>query len=200
VPGDTASVRHLLGGVAVGAALLVVFGALLASADRAFARALREATPDVARHGSCRRSCCSRSGPPPCCSLPVACSPRAPANHGRAARCRPDWVPALVMLDSLFGWFIVVHLARLFGDDRYVLGPGGPDYAEYARARFVQLLVVTALTLVVIAVVAQCPDFCIFPSGKNPQAAATYRQLWGTIGVGGTRLAGRAVADVADVR
>jgi hypothetical protein len=26
---------------------------------------------------------------------------------------------------------------------------------------------------------SQCPNFCIVPSGKNPQAASMYRQLWG---------------------
>jgi hypothetical protein len=26
---------------------------------------------------------------------------------------------------------------------------------------------------------SHCPDFCIFPSRKNPEAAAKYRQLWG---------------------
>jgi len=43
----------------------------------------------------------------------------------------------------------------LFGGDTHVLGAGGPTYAQYARGGFWQLLVVTALTLAVLAAAAR---------------------------------------------
>jgi FtsH-binding integral membrane protein len=46
---------------------------------------------------------------------------------------------------------VVVQIAVLFGGDAHVLGADGPTYAEYARGGFWQLLVVTALTLGVLA-------------------------------------------------
>jgi hypothetical protein len=61
-------------------------------------------------------------------------------------------VVPLAALDLLFAGFVAVQLRVLFGGDRHVLAAGGPDYADYARQGFWQLLVVTGLTLAVLAV------------------------------------------------
>lgn len=52
----------------------------------------------------------------------------------------------------LFLGFVAVQLRVLFGGDRHVLTTDDLTYAEYARQGFWQLLAVTGLTLLVIAV------------------------------------------------
>ena len=59
------------------------------------------------------------------------------------------------MLDVLFGAFAYIQLGIIFEGHTYVLGPGGPTYASFARTGFVQLLVVTLLTLGVFAALAR---------------------------------------------
>jgi len=58
----------------------------------------------------------------------------------------------LAVVDGLFLSFVVVQLTVLFGSREHVLRTTGLTYAEYARHGFWQLLVVTGLTLAVIAV------------------------------------------------
>jgi hypothetical protein len=62
-----------------------------------------------------------------------------------------EWAIPLVLVDLLFGLFVWVQVTVLFGGHDYVLGIGGPDYATYARGGFVQLGIVTALTLGLVA-------------------------------------------------
>jgi Domain of unknown function (DUF4153) len=51
-----------------------------------------------------------------------------------------------------------VQMPVLFAGHDYVLAPGGPDYAVYARGGFRELLLVTLLTLGVIGAVARWAD------------------------------------------
>jgi hypothetical protein len=69
---------------------------------------------------------------------------------GRPVR-RWEWTIPLTVLDLLFLSFVLVQLTVLFGSRDHVLRTEGLTYAEYARHGFWELLVVTALTLVVIA-------------------------------------------------
>jgi hypothetical protein len=71
---------------------------------------------------------------------------------GQRARSRWDWVLPLGMLNVLFAVFLGVQATVLFRGDDYILGVGGPDYAEYARAGFTQLLTVVILILPIIAI------------------------------------------------
>lgn len=59
---------------------------------------------------------------------------------------------ALAALDAVFAAFVIVQATVLFGGHRHVLDTAGLTYAEYARQGFWQLLMVSALTLLVIAV------------------------------------------------
>jgi hypothetical protein len=61
-------------------------------------------------------------------------------------------VGILVLLFTVFG---LVQLTTLFGGSRYVLDTSGMTYAVYARSGFWQLLVVTILTLGVVAAAAR---------------------------------------------
>jgi hypothetical protein len=81
---------------------------------------------------------------------------REPAGAAQKRRLGlAEWVIPLAMLDALFGVFVWVQITVLFAGDEFVLGPGGPDYAVYARGGSAQLGVVTVLTLGVLAVLAR---------------------------------------------
>lgn len=65
---------------------------------------------------------------------------------------RWEWALPLGVLDALFVIFVAVQASVLFGGNRHVLETEGLTYAEYARQGFWQLLVVSALTMVVLSV------------------------------------------------
>src|SRR6185295_1110897 len=62
-----------------------------------------------------------------------------------------EWVVPIAVLDALFLSFVTIQLTVLFGGHRHVLDTAGLTYAEYARNGFGQLVVVTLLTLSVVA-------------------------------------------------
>ncbi|WP_306204878.1 DUF4153 domain-containing protein [Actinoplanes sp. RD1] len=140
--------------VVVSLVLLVVFGALFASADAAFAGILRTVVPDVdavtvvrwvfvfaVAGGVLGGAAYLRAAPP---------------AAGRSARTprrvrRLEWAVPLSLLVLLFALFVAVQLTVLFGGAQHVLVTEGLTYAEYARSGFWQLLVITGLTLLVLA-------------------------------------------------
>ncbi|MFD7980651.1 DUF4173 domain-containing protein [Streptomyces sp. NPDC059071] len=138
--------------VAVG--LLVVFGALFAGADAAFADLLGSLMPDVSLDQAPWRFLCFLLGL--FGAMAVARTAAAPLRWDRLsfgrgrARGRLEWALPLVVLNLLFAAFNAIQLAVLFGGYDKVLSETGLTYAEYARQGFWQLLMATLLTLVVI--------------------------------------------------
>lgn len=136
--------------------LLVVFGALFASADAAFAQIAEQALPDVDSLGELQVRAIwfalilALAG-----ALASAGAGRRPAPEPTArdaAGLGPiEWITALGGLNLLFGAFVAVQATVLFGGDERVLETAGLTYAEYAREGFGQLLVAAALTLGVVA-------------------------------------------------
>ncbi|MGW5559623.1 DUF4153 domain-containing protein [Micromonospora sp. NPDC003944] len=150
---------RILTSLAISAVLLALFGVLFASADAVFAELVTGLLPDV--------------------SLPAAIGwtfrlvliggvllggaylvSRPPDLEGlRPPPSRPvhrlEWTVPLVLLDALFAAFVLVQLTVLFGGAGHVLRTAGLTYAQYARGGFWQLLAVTALTLLVIAIAAR---------------------------------------------
>jgi hypothetical protein len=141
--------------------LLAVFGALFRSADPAFARltgsmvrafspdSLVRATLGFVIVGMLALGATYLTANPPGPERETA------RHHGGRRLGLAEWVIPLVMLDVLFGLFVWVQITVLFAGDEFVLGPGGPDYAVYARGGSAQLGVVTVLTLGVLAVLAR---------------------------------------------
>ena len=82
-------------------------------------------------------------------TAPPDLSGMAGGRPGRVTRF--EWAIPLGLLTLLFAMFVAVQLAVLFGGSRHVLDTDGLTYADYARGGFWQLLVVTGLTLVVLA-------------------------------------------------
>ena len=141
--------------LAVTAGLLLVFGVLFTSADAVFAsyvpRLELELLPGQVVVGLLVAVASATLAhlalaPPPWSGV------RLPL--GRPARLG-EWLLPLVALDALVLAFVLVQLGGVLGGHRHVLGTAGLSYAEYARQGFAQLVAVTALTLVVVAVAAR---------------------------------------------
>ncbi|WP_434027377.1 DUF4153 domain-containing protein [Streptomyces graminofaciens] len=139
-------------GVAV--ALLLVFGALFAGADAAFAEMLGALVPDASASDGPWRFLLFALGL--LGALAAARTAAAPAHWDRAKipagreRGRAEWALPLIVLVALFAVFNAVQLAVLFGGYDAVLKETGQTYAQYARQGFWQLLMATLLTLLVI--------------------------------------------------
>ncbi|MET8683377.1 DUF4173 domain-containing protein [Streptomyces sp. NPDC004732] len=144
----------VLRAVAVTVVLLVVFGALFAGADAAFADLLGDLIPDASVSGSPWRVLLLVVGVVGALAVAhTAASPvrwdRLVVNPGRA-RGRVEWALPLIVLNVLFAAFNAVQLAVLFGGYDTVLDKTGLSYSDYARQGFWQLLLATLLTLLVI--------------------------------------------------
>ena len=140
-----------LRGVAVSAALLLVFGALFASADAVFASLL----PSLDLHDLPARVAIFiiYTG----VALGTAFLAAAPPKWdvlapGPARSVRPvEWIVPIAGLVALFAAFVGVQVSVLFGGNDYVLRTAGLTHAEHARSGFGQLVGVTLLTLAVVA-------------------------------------------------
>jgi hypothetical protein len=156
---DSGRWLRLIMATGVGVALLVVFGALFASADRTFADLLGRATPDV--DGAVVVASVARFVVFGWGAVGLAYLVTRPPTLDRIAQGarrpvrRMEWLVPIVLLDALFLAFVAVQMRVWFGGDDYVRRTAGLTYAEYARGGFWQLTVVTVLTLAVIAVAAR---------------------------------------------
>ncbi|MER5889920.1 DUF4173 domain-containing protein [Streptomyces sp. NPDC001941] len=153
--GSQGRVGPVLRTSAVALALVVVFGALFAGADAAFADLVGTLVPDVSMAESPLRVLLALLGLlGAVAAARTAAAPlrwdRVVAKPGRA-RSRLEWALPLIVLNLLFAAFNAVQLTVLFGGYDKVLSETGLTYAEYARQGFWQLLTATLLTLAVIA-------------------------------------------------
>ncbi|WP_234021005.1 DUF4153 domain-containing protein [Streptomyces sp. 142MFCol3.1] len=152
--GRRRSVGAVLRALVVTAVLLLVFGALFAGADAAFANLLGDLMPDASVSGGPWRLVLLAFGVVG--ALAAAHTAAAPVQWDRVQvpagrpRGRVEWALPLVVLTALFAAFNAVQLAVLFGGYEAVLEKTGQTYSEYARQGFWQLLLVTLLTLLVV--------------------------------------------------
>ena len=147
-------------GVVIGMALLVVFGALFASADRAFLHLASSLfSPDVEVSQFPARVFLLALFTAVAGALVVAGPRFTPATEDDAfgqeksprALGFPEWSISLGLLNVLFATFVIVQLTVLFGGRAHVLDTVDLSYAEYARSGFFQLVAVALLALGVIA-------------------------------------------------
>ncbi|MDG4827745.1 DUF4173 domain-containing protein [Solwaraspora sp. WMMD1047] len=153
--GDRGGLGRVLASVAVSVVLLVVFGALFASADAAFADLLGAALPAVSVPTLVRWVFLFVvvGGWLLGAAYLLARPPDLGGLGGREPRRvrRWEWAVPLALLDALFALFVLVQITVLFGGAAHVLETSGLTYAEYARGGFWQLVVVSVLTLAVLA-------------------------------------------------
>ncbi|MQA26494.1 MAG: DUF4173 domain-containing protein [Micromonosporaceae bacterium] len=165
-PGATPSTRSTAASVgravlvaAITAVLLLVFGSLLASADAAFARALSGFLPEISAPDVFGRA--FMAAWVTVFALGAAFVARVPPRLDRLGgagdgRVRPmEWAVPVGALALLFAAFTAVQFAVLFGGDEHVQVTPGLTYADYARSGFGQLVLVTLLTLAVLAAVGR---------------------------------------------
>ncbi|WP_022928815.1 DUF4153 domain-containing protein, partial [Patulibacter americanus] len=148
-------------GVGMAALLVGGFGALFASADPAFA----DATGDLLNVGVDPASWTRRLGFGALAGTIAAALVRLAAVHGPVTAARRSRTPgrvetliALGALVALFAAFVAVQAPVLFGGADHVAVTDDLGYGDYARAGFLQLLVVATLTLAVVGVAARHRD------------------------------------------
>lgn len=134
---------------------LVVFGALLAQADGAFARLGDRMfgwnVDEVVAHVLCTAALAwgaagyLHTALRPITRAEPSAMPAAPGGRGGRARAA-EWGVALALVDALFVVFGVVQLGWLFGG-RALVAAGEVTYADYARRGFFELVTVAALAL-----------------------------------------------------
>ncbi|MEV5768468.1 DUF4153 domain-containing protein [Micromonospora sp. NPDC052213] len=158
-PASPGLARRVVGSAAATVAALVVFGALLSSADGAFSVVLDGLIPEV--DAGARFEWLFLAGIGALSAVAAVYTLAAPPDLSTVDRPGTprlglvEWAPVITALTLLFGGFVAVQFTVLFGGERHVLRTAGLSYAEYARSGFWQLVVVTMLTLAVLAGVAR---------------------------------------------
>ncbi|MFC4011402.1 DUF4153 domain-containing protein [Nonomuraea purpurea] len=151
-------VMPTLAALGITAVLLLVFGLLFASADAVFASYLKQltTTPDWAESMPGRIFLFVLFGVLLAAMVLVALRPVVDpvAPETKFGVSRSVWVVPLTAVNLLFASFVVVQITALFGGSTLVLKTAGLTYAEYARAGFFQLVVVSVFVLGIVAVVA----------------------------------------------
>ncbi|MCI4064442.1 DUF4173 domain-containing protein [Micromonospora sp. R77] len=158
-PADGGMVGRVVGSVLATVVLLVVFGALLSSADAAFSQVLDAIVPEISIGAVFRGIFLAAVGG----LIAVAAVYTLVAPPDLSDVDRPsrrslglvEWAPPIAALSALFAGFVAVQFTVLFGGQRHVLKTAGLSYAEYARSGFWQLLFVTLLTLAVLGLVSR---------------------------------------------
>ncbi|WP_434439024.1 DUF4153 domain-containing protein [Lentzea sp. E54] len=167
--------------VGVAVVLLVVFGSLLAGADKGFNDFLESLVPDLEIGSFVRMGffgVVAAAGALGACYLvaaPPSINEDAEGTPG-TLRLKDYGLPVGVLV-VLFTGFVGTQLAVLFGGEAYVMKTAGVTFAEYARSGFWQLLWVAILTLGVIAGVAR------FAAKKTAREQLWLRILLGSLAV-----------------
>ncbi|SDT46055.1 DUF4153 domain-containing protein [Actinoplanes derwentensis] len=141
------------------AVVLLVFGALLSSADVAFSKLLDDAVPDFAVGSIFQWIFLAVTGGLLAVSgiYTLTAPPRLSSmdTEGKGRFGLLEWAPAGAALVLLFAGFVAVQFTVLFGGRTHVLETAKLSYAEYARSGFWQLVAVTLLSLALIAGLAR---------------------------------------------
>jgi hypothetical protein len=139
----------------VSAVLLLVFGALFASADALFASWVNALTPDITWNDLPGRAVLATfiaAG-----TLAAAFVALAPPAVDRlqlprgTSRNEFEWLAPVLVVDAVFLAFLVAQATAMFGGHDYLQKTTGLTYAEYVHEGFGQLTVATMLTLTVVA-------------------------------------------------
>jgi signal transduction histidine kinase len=139
----------------VSAVLLLVFGALFASADALFASWVDALTPDITWNDLPARAVLATfiAGG----TLAAAFVALAPPAVDRlrlplgTSRNEFEWLAPVLVVDAVFLAFLVAQATAMFGGHDYLQQTTGLTYAEYVHEGFGQLTVATMLTLTVVA-------------------------------------------------
>ncbi|MBB5961959.1 DUF4153 domain-containing protein [Planomonospora venezuelensis] len=144
-----------LAGAGLTVVLVAIFGALFASADAVFAKAVERVFTgqDWAESLPLRILTFAVFAVVAASAVlvglrPVA-EPKGPDLRLRVGRGL--WLTPLVALNLLFVTFVAMQLTALFGSARWLVAATDLTYAEYARSGFFQLVVVSVFVLAIVA-------------------------------------------------
>lgn len=147
---------------AVSVVLLLVFGALFASADALFASWVDAITPDLTWGETPARVLVALAvgGVTLAAAFVNLAPPRVDrlAIPVRRSQNRLEWVVPVVVVNVVFALFLIAQAAVLFGGHAYLRRTTGLTYADYVHQGFGQLTVVTILTLTLVAWVAHTAE------------------------------------------
>lgn len=139
----------LVRGIVVAIPVLLVFGALLASADAVFASFVDFDLTDLIQHGVALAFAFLAMG----WLLRLASVEHVDVPDVRGPKLGPqEWTVVLVGVNAMLGTFAVARLIALSEGGRAIIETAGLTYAEYARSGFFQLLAVAVLVVGVVAV------------------------------------------------
>ena len=178
--GRVGLLRSVVVGVVLATPVLVIFGALLASADVVFATVLNHVlvvNPDSAMGHLLGWSLCALATGGYLAALSGMSAPRYAARARAAASpasvSGTAVLTAMVLVDLLFLLFVVVQIRYLFGGQVTVLETTGLTLAEYARSGFFELVVLSAFSLPLLL----AADWVI--RGQTPDTTRLFRQIAG---------------------
>jgi hypothetical protein len=133
---------------------LVVFGALLVSADALLAEWADAVLPDLSLDTFVLRAFVAVAvGGAVLAAAYLALNPPRvdrEARGGRPVAHRFEWLAPVLVINAVFAAFLVAQATVVFGGHDYLRRTTGLTYAEYVHQGFGQLTVATALTLLVI--------------------------------------------------
>jgi hypothetical protein len=159
--------------------LVIVFGALFASADPLFAHVVGRAAAHLATPSGGRAIGVAVAVAPLAIGTAYLAAGRPKLDAVGPFRTRSvrrlEWALPLAALVLLFAGFVAVQLEVMFGGQRRVQVTPGLTYAEYARSGFWQLLAVAALSLGVIGVAT------LLAPKESRADRVTLRALLGTL-------------------
>jgi len=144
--------------VAISALLLLVFGALFASADALFAEWVEAVVPDLSIGTTVVRLVVLvvvAAGT--LCFTYVAVNPPSAGSLNVTTKSVArtfEWLLPVAIVVALFAMLVVAQLAVMLGGHDYVRRTTGITYADYVHQGFAQMNVATLLTLLVVAVAA----------------------------------------------
>jgi signal transduction histidine kinase len=139
---------------AISVVLLLIFGALFASADALFASWVDAITPDITWNDLPARLVLAvfiATG-----TLAAAYVSLAPPAvdrvrlPGAPSRRTFEWLAPVMAVNAVFALFLVAQATALFGGHDYLQRTTGLTYADYVHQGFGQLTVATILTLTVV--------------------------------------------------
>ncbi|MBD8506691.1 DUF4173 domain-containing protein [Hoyosella sp. G463] len=155
--------------------VVVVFGGLFASGDAIFGSWADRIVPDMQVDGFINRAFVGFFvGGVVLAASYVAVNPppveKANLPAGTPVRRRFEWIIPLAMLIAIFVAFVAAQATAMWGGHDYVQRTTGLTYAQYVHQGFGQLVAVTFLTLITVAIVAR----------KAPRATPLDRGLLAT--------------------
>jgi len=133
---------------------LIVFGLLFASADALFAEWADAVVPDLRMDMFVARFfvTVAVAGVTLAAAYLALNPPAIPLDIGgrRPVQSRYEWLAPVALVDLVFLMFLVAQATVFFGGHDYLRRTTGLTYAEYVHQGFGQLIVATALTLLVV--------------------------------------------------